>query len=239
MIKWVPRELGRPCRLHRDCRLEHRLTNSRLIRSPVLSCWGRTRDATLVSPSEGNEARRDGRQGVGVPHSSAEAGERPSGPCGAKGVPRCGRGVGTTPRTLSLTSVCLRNDPVVCGTAIPQCDEPDASSTGTSGSVEQKTHLVTPPRPTSEVPIIGFSTLLQLVDWCHVRRQRSQQGGSPCVDSEPSLSPPALDRSSASPGSSPVLADADRRIPRANPGHPQPDRGPTARPASGNPGGNP
>ena len=31
----------------------------------------------MVSPSEGNEVRRDGRQGVGVPHSSAEAGERP------------------------------------------------------------------------------------------------------------------------------------------------------------------
>jgi hypothetical protein len=37
-----------------------------------------------------------------------------------------------------------------------------------SGSVEQETHLVTPPRPTSEVPIIGFSALLQLVEWCHV-----------------------------------------------------------------------
>ena len=77
MIARVLRELGRPCRLHRDCRLEPRLTNSRLIRSPVLSCWGRTRDATMVSPSEGNEARRDGRQGVAVPHSSVEAGERP------------------------------------------------------------------------------------------------------------------------------------------------------------------
>jgi hypothetical protein len=131
----VSRELGRPCRFHRNCRLEHRLTNSRLIRSPVLSCWGRIRDATMVSPSEGNEVRRDGRQGVGVPHSSTEAGERPSGPRGAKGAPRCGRGVGTTPRTSSLTSVCLRNAPLVCGTAIPQCDEPDASSTGTSGSV--------------------------------------------------------------------------------------------------------
>src|SRR3974377_314658 len=32
----------------------------------------------MVSPSEGNEARRDGRQGVAVPHSSVEAGERPS-----------------------------------------------------------------------------------------------------------------------------------------------------------------
>src|SRR5208283_2917502 len=44
----------------------------------VPSRWGRTRDATMVSPSEGNEARRDGRQGVAVHHSSVEAGERPS-----------------------------------------------------------------------------------------------------------------------------------------------------------------
>ena len=33
MITRVSRELERPCRLHRDCRLEPRLTNSRLIRS--------------------------------------------------------------------------------------------------------------------------------------------------------------------------------------------------------------
>ena len=44
MIKWVSRELGRPCRLHRDCRLEPRLTNSRLIHSSVPSWWGRTGD---------------------------------------------------------------------------------------------------------------------------------------------------------------------------------------------------
>ena len=30
----------------------------------------------MVSPSEGNEVRRNGRQGVGAPHSSVEAGER-------------------------------------------------------------------------------------------------------------------------------------------------------------------
>src|SRR6516164_2822305 len=44
MIKRVPRELGRPCRLHRDCRLEPRLTNSRLIHRSVPSWWGRTGD---------------------------------------------------------------------------------------------------------------------------------------------------------------------------------------------------
>ena len=37
-----------------------------------------SRGRPMVSPSEGNEARRDGRQGVAVPHSSVEAGERPS-----------------------------------------------------------------------------------------------------------------------------------------------------------------
>ena len=34
MITRVPRELGRPCRLHRNCRPETRLTNSRMIRGP-------------------------------------------------------------------------------------------------------------------------------------------------------------------------------------------------------------
>src|SRR5271157_4040662 len=53
-------------------------------------------------------------------------GNGPPGPRGAKGVPRCGRGVGTTLRTPCLTSVSPRNHPVVWGTAIPQRDEPGA-----------------------------------------------------------------------------------------------------------------
>ena len=36
---------------------------------------GRTTDATMVSPSEGNEARRNGRQGVAASHSTGEPGE--------------------------------------------------------------------------------------------------------------------------------------------------------------------
>jgi hypothetical protein len=36
---------------------------------------GRTTVAAVVSPSEGNEARREGRQGVGAPHSTGEPGE--------------------------------------------------------------------------------------------------------------------------------------------------------------------
>jgi hypothetical protein len=88
--------------------------NSRMIRR--LCVCGRTgtnRRRSKVSPSEGNEVRREDCQEVAVPHSSVEAGERPSGPRGAKGVPRCGRGVGTTPRTPCLTSVSPRNDLVM------------------------------------------------------------------------------------------------------------------------------
>ena len=36
---------------------------------------GSEQDARVVSPSEGNEVRREGRAGVGAPHSSDEAGE--------------------------------------------------------------------------------------------------------------------------------------------------------------------
>ena len=41
----------------------------------------------MVSPSEGNEVRRDGRQGVGASHSTVEPGEPPEGPWGGKGTP--------------------------------------------------------------------------------------------------------------------------------------------------------
>ena len=41
----------------------------------VPSWRGRTGDETTVSPSEGNEVRRNGRQGVGASHSNCEAGE--------------------------------------------------------------------------------------------------------------------------------------------------------------------
>jgi hypothetical protein len=38
---------------------------------------GRTTDAAMVSPSEGNEVRRNGRQGVGASRSTVEPGELP------------------------------------------------------------------------------------------------------------------------------------------------------------------
>src|SRR5208337_3326945 len=58
------------------CRPETRLTNSRWIHGSASGAGGgRTTDATMVSPSEGNEARRNGRQGDAAPHSTVEAGE--------------------------------------------------------------------------------------------------------------------------------------------------------------------
>ena len=113
MIKWVSRELGRPCRLHRDCRLEPRLTNSRLIHSSVPSWWGRTGDDRWYRQAkETKRGEMDGKESQRL-IVVLKRGNGPSGPRGAKGVPRCGRGVGTTPRTSRLTSVSPRNHPVV------------------------------------------------------------------------------------------------------------------------------
>src|SRR5208337_4742621 len=65
----------------------YRLTNSRSIHGSASGAGGgRTTDATMVSPSEGNEARRNGRQGVAAPHSTVEAGEP------TRGTPSRGRG---------------------------------------------------------------------------------------------------------------------------------------------------
>ena len=88
MITRVPRELGRPRRLHRNGRTEHRLTNSRMIRG-------------LASRDVGDELRaqrwyrqaketKRGERGDGeserliVPSSQ---GNRPEGPWGGKETP--------------------------------------------------------------------------------------------------------------------------------------------------------
>src|SRR5271166_6072156 len=59
----------------------------------------------------------DGKESQ-CPIVASKRGNGPSGPRAAKGAPRCGRGVGTTPRTPCLVSVSPRNDLVVRGTAI-------------------------------------------------------------------------------------------------------------------------
>ena len=72
----VPQEPGRPNRFHRNFRLGNRIINSPM---PTITRRDRreqTTTQTVVSPSEGNEARRDGRLGVGASHIIDEAGEQ-------------------------------------------------------------------------------------------------------------------------------------------------------------------
>jgi len=82
MIIRVPQEPGRPNRLHRNFRLGNRITNSLMPTIVRRDRREQTTTHTVVSPSEGNEARRDGRLGVGASHRIEEAGE-PS-----RGTPR-------------------------------------------------------------------------------------------------------------------------------------------------------
>ena len=67
MIMRVPRELGRPCRLHRHCRLETRLTNSRSIPGSASGAegddqrthrWYRQTKGTKCGEKGGRESER-------------------------------------------------------------------------------------------------------------------------------------------------------------------------------------
>jgi hypothetical protein len=89
----------------------------------------------MVSSSEGNEARREGCQGVAVPHSRVEAGERAlPDPVERRGCrvadrrPESRRGHRTSQRVTARPPGRVRD-------MNPRRDEPDAPSTRTSGSV--------------------------------------------------------------------------------------------------------
>src|SRR5437763_5926008 len=75
----VPQEPGRPRRLLGESRPEvpgdQLQARGRRTRRPR----ERNAGATGIPPSEGNEARRDGRRGVGAPHTTIDAGERTRG----------------------------------------------------------------------------------------------------------------------------------------------------------------
>ena len=92
MITRASRELERPCRLHRDCRLEPRLTNSRLIHSSVPSWWGRTGDERWYRQAKETKCGEMGGKESEHVTVVLKPGKRPSGPCGAKGVPPRGTG---------------------------------------------------------------------------------------------------------------------------------------------------
>src|SRR5450755_1612077 len=107
-----------------------------MIRRPcVCGRTGTKRRRSKVSPSEGNEARREGCQEVAVPHSSVEAGERPFRTPWSEG----GAALWTGSRnhaedTVPHQRVTVRRPSRVRDSDIPQRDEPDAS-TCASGSV--------------------------------------------------------------------------------------------------------
>ena len=95
-------------------------------RSRARGRWGRIRGASVVSPGEGNGARRDGRRGVGASHISVEAGERPFRTPWSKGDAASwteGRlhAGDTEPRNMYP-----QGRRIVRGTAKPRRDEPDA-----------------------------------------------------------------------------------------------------------------
>ena len=53
----------------------YRVTNYRSAAEASIGHGSETPDATGIPPSEGNEARRDGRRGFGAPHTTGDAGE--------------------------------------------------------------------------------------------------------------------------------------------------------------------
>ena len=74
---WVSREPGRPRRLHRKDRRGggHRLTKLEAVDAAPGVRRSEAAGARMVPPGAGNDARGDGRRGVGVSQITAEAGE--------------------------------------------------------------------------------------------------------------------------------------------------------------------
>ncbi len=73
-----PGNLGDPAISTEQAGRRYRHTNSRTIHGSATGAdGGQTAVAPVVSPSEGNEVRREGGQGVGASHSTVEPGEPP------------------------------------------------------------------------------------------------------------------------------------------------------------------
>ena len=110
--------------------------NSRMIRRPcVCGRTGTKRRRSQVSPSEGNEARREGCQEVAASHSSGEAGERPIRTPWSEGDAALWTGSWNHAEdTVPHRRVTAKRPSRVRDSDIPQRDEPDALMC-TSGSV--------------------------------------------------------------------------------------------------------
>ena len=70
-----PRNLGGPAVSTVNAGWRYRLTNSRPVVGALDGHGSETRVQPWYCPREGNEARREGRQGVGAPHTTDDAGE--------------------------------------------------------------------------------------------------------------------------------------------------------------------
>jgi len=76
IIKGSSGNLGDPAVSTTNSRREDRMNNSRMIHGPASRADGDEPGTPgWYRPSEGNEAWRNGRQGVAAPHSTVEAGE--------------------------------------------------------------------------------------------------------------------------------------------------------------------
>ena len=156
---WVSREPGRPRRLHRTDRRGAGTGSPRP--RPWTSAPGVRRSeaagARMVPPGEGNDARGDGRRGVGVSHSTAEAGElSPRDPVEGRGhrqvapvegktanTPRLGPVSTSRQRIAELArqalgmAVAIAGLPGPAGTrrrvAKPSVEEPDAAGSSRQG----------------------------------------------------------------------------------------------------------
>jgi hypothetical protein len=84
------RKPGRPRRLHRERGRDEPLITSRRCER-VRDCSERTHVPTVIPRNEGNEVTREGRRGVGAPHSTDEAGEPTRGTPWREGKQGAGR----------------------------------------------------------------------------------------------------------------------------------------------------
>ena len=88
VCKGAPQEPRRPCRLRAKSRVGHRVNKGQDPGRRARPRRGAKSEPSAVRPSEGNEVRPDGRQGVGALRSTGEAGElAPEDPVDGKAVP--------------------------------------------------------------------------------------------------------------------------------------------------------
>src|SRR5271157_5843103 len=105
----VAREPERPCRFRRDCRLESRLTNSRLIHSSIRAGGGEQRSHRWYRQAKETKCGEMGGRESQCLIVAMKRGNEPSRTPGSEGGAASWTGVATTPRTPSLKGVSPRN----------------------------------------------------------------------------------------------------------------------------------